>query len=140
MSYAADSKAKMPSLLFPTIHPQKIELCLQLTNPIDELFFLKVREALELSSKFNISIMDSEHEVLVPFDVDILPFPATNVEEVVFLKQFECALWENSLLFDAVFSIYHPMYVKANNELNLKVADYLLNQLMVKENEIGKVV
>ncbi|GKC35759.1 retrotransposon protein, putative, ty1-copia subclass, partial [Tanacetum coccineum] len=123
--------------------PKLKESIFQLNESIDEEFFLKMREALELSSKFNVTIFSS-CGVLVPFDIDdvktILPFPATSVEELVFIKQFDNAFWENSLLFDAVFSICHPIYVKANNELNLKVASYLLNQLMVKENEIGKVV
>ncbi|GKB75357.1 hypothetical protein Tco_0942252 [Tanacetum coccineum] len=141
--YTHESTTLPPSLLFPISPPQKIELSLQLNESIDEEFFLKMREALELSSKFNVTIFSS-CGVLVPFDIDdvktILLFLATSVEELVFIKQFDNAFWENSLLFDAVFSICHPIYVKANNELNLKVASYLLNQLMVKENEIGKVV
>ncbi|GKB34089.1 hypothetical protein Tco_0879031 [Tanacetum coccineum] len=131
-----------PSLLFSTIPPQQIELALTLDDSIDELFFLNMREVLELSSKFNVTII-SNFGVQLPFDIDyvrtILPFPATSVEELV-LKQFDNNLWENSLLFDAVFSVCRPMYVKANNKLNLKVANYSLNQLMVQENEIGEVV
>ncbi|GJX05050.1 hypothetical protein Tco_0190966 [Tanacetum coccineum] len=134
--------ALSPSLLFSTIPPQQIELALTLDDSIDKLFFLNMREALELSSKFNVTII-SNFGVQLPFDIDyvrtILPFPATSVEELV-LKQFDNNLWENSLLFDAVFSVCRPMYVKANNKLNLKVANYSLNQLMVQENEIREVV
>nr|GEV28201.1 hypothetical protein [Tanacetum cinerariifolium] len=123
----------MPTLLFLTIPPKQIELSLRLYNPIDELFFIKMREALELSSKFNINILAYGDGVLVPaFNIDdmrtILPFPATIFEELVFfITDINSVLWENSLLFDAFFSICHPIYVKANTELTLTVANYFLS-------------
>ncbi|GKD07116.1 hypothetical protein Tco_1186801, partial [Tanacetum coccineum] len=40
-----------PTVLFPTIAPEKIELRLELIHPIDHMFILKMRETLELSSK-----------------------------------------------------------------------------------------
>ncbi|GJZ79564.1 hypothetical protein Tco_0644401 [Tanacetum coccineum] len=122
----------MPTLWFLTIPPKQIELSLRLYNPIDELFFLKMREALELSSKFNINILAYGDGVLVPaFNIDdmrtILPFSATIVEELVFFITINSVLWENSLLFDAFFSICHPIYVKTNTELTLRVANYFLS-------------
>jgi hypothetical protein len=101
--YTHKSKT-IPSLLFPTVPPEQIELSLRLDNPIDEFFFLEMREALEVSSKFNIHIWGSEDAVLVPFNIDdlrtIFPLPATSVEELVFATQYNRVLWENSLLFD----------------------------------------
>ncbi|GKD64673.1 hypothetical protein Tco_1306781, partial [Tanacetum coccineum] len=131
LCYSHTSMA-MPTLLFLTIPPKQIELSLRLYNPIDELFFLKMREALELSSKFNINILAYGDGVLVPaFNIDdmrtILPFPATIVEELVFFITINSVLWENSLLFDAFFSICHPIYVKTNTELTLRVANYFLS-------------
>ncbi|GKA85978.1 hypothetical protein Tco_0807632 [Tanacetum coccineum] len=66
--------------------------CLFLTLddiPMDELFFLKMREALKLSSKFNIVINGGYRlGVLAPFNIDdvrtMVSFPATNVEELYF--------------------------------------------------------
>ncbi|GKA65392.1 F-box protein-like protein, partial [Tanacetum coccineum] len=66
----------MPSLVFPTIAPEQIKLTLILNNPVDRLFFLKMRETLDLSSKFNIEIkfnIDIRRfgsGVLLPFNID----------------------------------------------------------------------
>ncbi|GJY89628.1 F-box protein-like protein [Tanacetum coccineum] len=94
----------MPSLLFPTMAPEQIELSVMLNDPIDHLLFLKMRETLNLSSKFNIAIQ-SNFVALVPFNIDDVrtrvPFPATNVEKLLFET---CYLWDSLLLFDAFFS------------------------------------
>ncbi|GJT15620.1 hypothetical protein Tco_0874326 [Tanacetum coccineum] len=126
----------VPSLLFPTIAPKQIKIHLMLKNPNDHLFFLKMRETLKLSSKFNIVICCVRRGVrLVPFNIDdvrsMVPFPATNVEQLLFLTVPNEGLWENSLIFDGVFPICHPMYVKSDYELRLKVANYFL-KLIVK--------
>ncbi|GKG44941.1 hypothetical protein Tco_0495019, partial [Tanacetum coccineum] len=60
----------MPSLLFPTIAPEQIELTQMVNDRIDHLFFLKLREALNISSKFKIVIRSNEDAVLVPFNID----------------------------------------------------------------------
>ncbi|GJV86906.1 F-box protein-like protein [Tanacetum coccineum] len=47
----------VPILLFTTTPPEQIELLFSLRISIDESFFLKLREALKLSSKFNIQMI-----------------------------------------------------------------------------------
>ncbi|GJX40571.1 hypothetical protein Tco_0255561, partial [Tanacetum coccineum] len=110
----------VPIILFTTTPPEQ-----------DESFFLKLREALKLSSKFNIQMSGFRFGVSDLFNVDdvktIVSHPATNVEQLL-LKQHtnNNVSWENSLLLDAVFSICHPIYAKTNDQLRLRVAKYLL--------------
>ncbi|GJY15487.1 F-box protein-like protein [Tanacetum coccineum] len=117
----------LPSLLFPTIVPEQIELYLVVNDPIDHLFFLKLREYLNLSSKFNIVIRSFEDDVLVPFIIDDVRtrvlFPATNVK----------------LSFETVVSGYQPLYVEAHLHMRLKAADYFLNliDMGVTQNKSG---
>ncbi|GJU36212.1 hypothetical protein Tco_1184566 [Tanacetum coccineum] len=121
----------VPILLFTTTPPEQIELLFSLRISIDESFFLKLREALKLSSKFNIQMSGFRFGVSDLFNVDdvktIVSHPATNVEQLL-LKQHtnNNVSWENSLLLDAVFSICHPIYAKTNDQLRLRVAKYLL--------------
>lgn len=135
----------IPSFLFPSIAPEQIELIMMLDDHIDHTFFLKMRETLNLSSNFKIVIQSFGYTVLVPFNIDdvrkMVPFPATNVEKLSFVTFFNRGFWENSLVFDAFFSICDPMYVKTCYHLRLKVANYFL-KLMAKgvmENNNGKV-
>nr|GEW13326.1 hypothetical protein [Tanacetum cinerariifolium] len=131
----------MPSLLFPSMAPEQIELSVMFNDPIDHLLFLKMRETLNLSSKFNIAIQ-SNFVALVPFNIDDVrtrvPFPATNVEKRLFET---CYLWDSSLLFDAFFSICQPMYVEARLQVRFKVADYFLKLIKegARKNKTGKV-
>nr|GEU71607.1 hypothetical protein [Tanacetum cinerariifolium] len=71
---------------------KKIELSLRLNDSINEEFFLTMREALELSSKFSVTVFSS-CGVLLPFDIDdvrtILSFPATSVEELTYFIKRE---------------------------------------------------
>ncbi|GJW04215.1 F-box protein-like protein [Tanacetum coccineum] len=134
----------MPSLLFPTIAPGKIELTLVVNKPIDQLFFLKLREYLNLSSKFNILIRSFEDDVLVPFNIDdvrtTVLFSATNIEKLSFETCRDDGLVENSvLLFDALFSICQPLYVEAHLHMRLKAADYFLKliDMGVMKNKSG---
>ncbi|GJW84301.1 hypothetical protein Tco_0157446, partial [Tanacetum coccineum] len=66
-------------------HPMSIEV---VNRRIDHLFFLEFREAVNLSSKFNIVIRSFEYAVLEPFNIDDLRtrvlFPPTNVEKLSF--------------------------------------------------------
>nr|GEW59534.1 acyl carrier protein 1, chloroplastic-like [Tanacetum cinerariifolium] len=87
----------------------------------------KLRETLDLSSKFNIEIkfnIDIRRfgsGVLLPFNIDDVrtgvQYPATNVEKLTLGMLANEGLWENSLLFDAVFdavfSICHPIFTMA---------------------------
>ncbi|GJV86901.1 hypothetical protein Tco_1530839 [Tanacetum coccineum] len=121
----------VPILLFTTTPPEQIKLLFSLRISIDESFFLKLREALKLSSKFNIQMSGFRFGVSDLFNIDdvktIVSYPATNVEQLL-LKQHtnNNVSWENSLLLDAVFSICHPIYAKTNEQLRLRVAKYLL--------------
>ncbi|GKA41601.1 hypothetical protein Tco_0734261 [Tanacetum coccineum] len=139
------ASSEIPSLLFTAIPPEQIELFLTLDDiPMDESFFLKMREALKLSSKFNIVINGGYRlGVLAPFNIDdvrtMVPFPATNVEELYFETRVNEVLWENSLLFDAVFSICHPMYVKADYEVRLTVTNYFLKLILEGVMEICEI-
>ncbi|GJT74217.1 F-box protein-like protein [Tanacetum coccineum] len=78
----------MPSLLFPTVAPEQIEVRLRLSNPIDHWLFLNIWETLNLSSKFNIEIQTFDTAAQVPFKIDDVrtrvPFPATNVKNLSF--------------------------------------------------------
>ncbi|GJV46603.1 F-box protein-like protein [Tanacetum coccineum] len=134
----------MPSLRFPTIVPAQIELTLVVNRPIDDLFFIKLRECLNLSSKFNIVIRSFESAVLEPFSIDDVRlrvlFPATNVKKLSFETFSDDGLVENSVyLFDALFSICQPLYVEAHLQMRLKAADYFLEltDMGVTENKSG---
>ena len=133
----------MPSLLFPTIAPEQLELTLMVNRPIDHLVFLKLREYLNLSSKFNIVIRSLEDYVL-SFNIDNVRtrvlFLATNVEKLSIESFEEDGLVENSvLLFDTLFSICQPLYVEAHLQMRLKAADYFLKliDMGVTENKSG---
>ncbi|GKC60157.1 hypothetical protein Tco_1087755 [Tanacetum coccineum] len=114
-------------------------------DPINHLFFLELREALNLSSNFNIVILSHEDAVLVPFNIDDVRtrvlFPATNVEKLSFetFTSDDGLLEKSVLLFDAFFSICHPLYVEAHLQMRLKVAGYFLKliDLGVKGNKSG---
>ena len=70
-----------------------------------------------------------------------VPFPATNIEKRSFETCFNNGLWDNSVLFDAFFSICQPMYVEAHLQLRLKVANYFLKLIKegARKNKTGKV-
>lgn len=107
----------IPSLLFANIAPDHIELTLELKNPIDQSFFLKMRELLNLSSNFKIDITT---ECTVPFNIDIddvrrrITFPAMNVEQLTLRTNLDKGLREHSLFLDAVFLTCQPNYFEAN--------------------------
>ncbi|GJY49103.1 F-box protein-like protein [Tanacetum coccineum] len=132
-----------PSLFFPTIVPEQINLTLVMYKPVDHLFFIKLREYLNLSSKFNIVIRSFEYAVLVPFNIDDLRtrvlFPTTNVEKLSFETCRDDGLVNSVLLFDALFSICQPLYVEAHLQMRLKAADYFLKliDMGVMENKSG---
>ncbi|GKD00748.1 hypothetical protein Tco_1463882 [Tanacetum coccineum] len=107
----------MATLLFPSGTPAHIHLILRFLkkDPIDLSFFLKVRKALDLSSNFHIETIDD----FVPSNIDLddlrrmVPFPARNVQQLLFGKHWAKKLWKHSPLLDFLFSICYPCYVKA---------------------------
>ncbi|GKF18609.1 hypothetical protein Tco_0063527 [Tanacetum coccineum] len=114
-----------PTFLFPTIAPEKIELRLELIHPIDHMFILKMRETLELSSKFSIEIKSNLSTFIVPFDIDDARTPVTNVEKLLFVRFPPTNLRDESLLIDALFSIFRPNQVEVSYPLAHNVANYL---------------
>ncbi|GKB22725.1 F-box protein-like protein [Tanacetum coccineum] len=124
-----------PTFLFPTIVPEKIELRLKLIHPIDHMFILKMRETLEISSKFSIEIKSNLSTFIVPFDIDDARTPATNVEKLLFVRFPPTNLRDKSLLIDALFSICRPNQVEVSRLLAHNVANYL----SVVEKKTGNV-
>ena len=80
---------KMPTLLFPTNTPEHITLILKFYDPnhLDLSFFMKMREALSLSSSFDIEIINLYMRLNIDLD-DLrrrVPlFPARNVQQLSF--------------------------------------------------------
>ncbi|KAL7602521.1 hypothetical protein Lser_V15G22173 [Lactuca serriola] len=113
----------MPSLSFPvsnTLEDITFELCVNAS--FGASFFLKMREALELSLSSKYHVYIKSHTPLLPFDMDVLDDlkaslhfpPATNVETLSFVTTLDECLWEeNSPFFDAFFEICHPKLVSA---------------------------
>ncbi|GKD18910.1 F-box protein-like protein [Tanacetum coccineum] len=124
-----------PTFLFPTAAPEKIELRLKLIHPIDHMFILKMRETLEISSKFSIEIKSNLSTFIVPFDIDDARTPATNVEKLLFVRFPPTNLRDKSLLIDALFSICRPNQVEVSRLLAHNVANYL----SVVEKKTGNV-
>ncbi|GKB20367.1 F-box protein-like protein [Tanacetum coccineum] len=123
---------KMPSLLFPTKTPEHIKLLLKFkkSNPTDRSFFLKMREALNLASNFDIAI---KTKGLVPLKIDLedlirrAPFPARNVQQLSFKICLNEHLLKLSPLFDLFFSVCYPRHVNAY----YKNGNNYLHELMV---------
>ncbi|GJT47307.1 F-box protein-like protein [Tanacetum coccineum] len=106
----------IPKLSFPNIVPKQINLKLLLNGPVDHLFFLKMREALSLSSGFDIEISYWSSDIVVPLNIDIdnlrrkVPYPATNVRQLLVEIDFEERMGEYLQFIDTFFSICHPNY------------------------------
>ncbi|KAL7604145.1 hypothetical protein Lser_V15G15054 [Lactuca serriola] len=109
----------MPRLLFPEIVLEEIQIELSLIRrPMDNSFFLKMREAFTLSRKCDIQIQI--HGILasdINLDLDDqrrrVPFPAMNVQRVSLRTFSDDGLWrDSSPFFDAFFMICHPKHVE----------------------------
>ncbi|GKE93559.1 hypothetical protein Tco_1574654, partial [Tanacetum coccineum] len=107
-------------LVFPAIVPEHIKLTYSSWEPTGHLFFLKMRETLNLSSKFEINIKHDILDLVVPLGIDIddlrrmVSYPVTNVQ----LSLETCLdehVWEQSRFFDAFFSIFRPNYIRSSN-------------------------
>ncbi|CAH1441501.1 unnamed protein product [Lactuca virosa] len=126
----------MPSLLFPISTLHKTTFSMILYKPLDASFFLKMREALALSSECKINI-SKDYEP--PSDIDIddlrtrLPFPpANNVRRLVFETNKDECLWEHSQFFDAFFEICHPKKVVAKPDVHFRHTNHFC-KLMLRE-------
>ncbi|KAI3511890.1 hypothetical protein L1887_19050 [Cichorium endivia] len=108
----------LPSFLFPVSTLNQTTFNLDLGMPLDASFFLKMREALTLSTKCEVCIT-ADNFIKRTSDIDLddlrtrLPFPpANNVQRLEFqMIDDECR--PRSPFLDAFFEICHPKYVFA---------------------------
>ncbi|KAI3524597.1 hypothetical protein L1887_03256 [Cichorium endivia] len=135
--FSFDGHTTMPSLLFPVstlIKQTRFSL-----NPgfhFDASFFLKMREALAISSNCYINInLDPGPP---PGDIDIddirarLPFPpAMNVRQLTIVILGNRSKWEYSPFIDAFFEICHPKHVSKTGNFCSADKNYFCN-LMLK--------
>ncbi|KAI3506263.1 hypothetical protein L1887_28620 [Cichorium endivia] len=125
----------MPNLSFPiSTTLEEITFRLRLDKPFGASFFLKMREALELSSKCDIYIT-----TYGPPDMDLddlktrLRFPpAMNVQKLSLVTCKDECLWERSLFCDAFFEICHPKLVLANPDIMFEQNNHFC-KLMLRE-------
>ncbi|GJT78671.1 F-box protein-like protein [Tanacetum coccineum] len=131
----------VPSLSFPIIAPEEIKLRLNLKKTVDRSFFIKMREALSLSSKFYIDIEDSSHHALVSSKTKVddlrrrVSFPVTNVQQLSVTTFSDERPRKRALFFDAFFSICHPSYVKLKGN---KCFTKMMVKEMIKNPRNGK--
>nr|GEX20437.1 hypothetical protein [Tanacetum cinerariifolium] len=122
----------VPSLSFPITAPEEIKLRLYLKKTVDRSFFIKMREALSLSSKFDIDIKDSSHHALVCLETEVddlrrrVSFPVNNVQQLSVTTFSDEQPRKLAQFFDAFFSICHPSYVKL-------IGNECFTQMMAKE-------
>ncbi|GKC75546.1 F-box protein-like protein [Tanacetum coccineum] len=98
----------VPSLKFSAIVPKQIKLVHRVYSyGFDDSFFPKIREALMLTSEFDIKI-GLERFDLVDINVDDVrrgvKFPATNVEHLTVETYIDSGLWDHSPFFDTFFT------------------------------------
>ncbi|KAL4582448.1 hypothetical protein LXL04_006997 [Taraxacum kok-saghyz] len=129
----------LPNLLFPiSTSLRKIELSLRVNLPIDASFFVKMREALTIAPKCNICITYHNFGI-IQLDIDMADLrrrllfpPATNVQQLEFVTNWDDCLWERSPFFDAFFEICHPMHVIARPDTHFRRKNHF-SRLMLKE-------
>ncbi|XP_071712094.1 uncharacterized protein [Rutidosis leptorrhynchoides] len=101
----------IPSLLFPSSYvPEYINLELDLWDPVDHSFYLRMRELLDISSKFDIKIVCYKKEVNNDVDDDgeiRFPIPSTNVQQLTCITKSHK---EPKMLFK-LLTICHPKYL-----------------------------
>ncbi|GJT37938.1 acyl carrier protein 1, chloroplastic-like protein [Tanacetum coccineum] len=116
---------------------EQFELHMMLVDAIDDMFFLKMRAALNLSSKFKIEL--ECYGFMVPFDIDDvrrrITFPATNVEKLLLVEYSPENSLDKSLLIDVLFSICRPNQVEVSYDFAHNVANYF----SVVEKKTGNV-
>ncbi|XP_071712293.1 putative F-box/LRR-repeat protein At5g02930 [Rutidosis leptorrhynchoides] len=131
----------MPSLLFPSSNAlENIEIEVETGDPIDHSFFLMMREALNLSNKFDIKIGYWINETLL-IDVNDLeirfPIPYTNVQHLFFYTLAGKHLPGHQIVIDALLSICRPKYVTIHGdsvkEFSRKFFKLVISQIMAKK-------
>ncbi|KAI3521675.1 hypothetical protein L1887_11147 [Cichorium endivia] len=139
LGFFSFSGTTMPSLLFPAIVVEQIqiELSLSISRPLKDSFFLKMREALKLSSKCDIKI-DDIRPLDSDFDLDDLrrriPFPAMNVQQLLFIAD---PVEGVSSFFDALFFICHPKHVVVSFPNSFNQFWMLMREVMEKKTTKG---
>ncbi|GKD75939.1 F-box protein-like protein [Tanacetum coccineum] len=129
----------IPRLMFPTIVPEQIKLTYSSWEPTGHSFFLKMRETLNLSSKFEINIKDDTLDSVVPLDIDVddlrsmVSCPVTDVQLSLETRLDE-QVWEQSRFFDAFFSICRPNYVRTSNLVIKKMMEW--NKTDIKDVQL----
>ncbi|GJV18866.1 putative F-box/LRR-repeat protein isoform X2 [Tanacetum coccineum] len=120
---------KLPGLLFLTTPPKQVKLCFGSWEYLDHSYFLKMREALNSSSKFDIYIESCILDSLVhlnDIDVDDLRrrvlFSVRNIELELETRLDEHT-WEQSRFFDAFFLICHPSYIRCRYHVIRKMME-----------------
>nr|GEV40044.1 hypothetical protein [Tanacetum cinerariifolium] len=120
---------KIPAILFRTTAPEQVKLTFDSRETLGHSYFLKIREALNSSSKFDINIRSANLDSLVRrlnIDVDDLKrrvlFPVGNVQLVLETCLDELA-WEQSQFFDAFFLICHPSYIRSSYQVIRKMME-----------------
>ncbi|CAI9262515.1 unnamed protein product [Lactuca saligna] len=139
----------MPSLLFPDSTLEQIDFRLGLDiDRVDASFFLKMREALMLSSKSSkLHKTTFNHDRPLPLEIDIddlrtrQPFPpATNLQKLSFETIGDDCLWECSLFFQAFFEICHLKQVTSWPVTMLKDKNHFCElMLQVLEKNSSKI-
>ncbi|GJT47308.1 F-box protein-like protein [Tanacetum coccineum] len=140
------STTSMAKVLFQSMVPEQIdvEMNLDIISIHDYSLFLNMREALNIPSRFNIEINFSRidnHPRPPMLDVNYLRrrvlFPATNVQQLSIKTNPDERLWEHSPIFDALFWICHPKYVKICRHVPFKEDNYfwklVVNWMMEKK-------
>ncbi|GKB56022.1 putative F-box/LRR-repeat protein isoform X2 [Tanacetum coccineum] len=140
------STTSMAKVLFQSMVPEQIdvEMNLDIISIHDYSLFLNMREALNIPSRFNIEINFSRidnHPRPPMLDVNYLRrrvlFPATNVQQLSIKTNPDERLWEHSPIFDALFWICHPKYVKICRHVPFKENNYfwklVVNWMMEKK-------
>lgn len=135
-----DGDTTIPSLLFPVSTPIKqTRFSLNPEFPFDASFFLKMREALAISSNCCININLTRGPP--PWDIDIddirarLPIPpAMNVQQLTIDTWWNRSKSEYFPFIDAFFEICHPKHVYVRGDFCSADKNYFCN-VMLKEKK-----
>ncbi|GKD80534.1 F-box/LRR-repeat protein-like protein [Tanacetum coccineum] len=118
---------KIPGILFRTSAPKQVKLTFDSWETLGHSYFLKIREALNSSSKFDINIRSANLDSLVRrlnIDVDDLRrrvlFPVVGNVELVLETCLDEHAWEQSRFFDAFFLICHPSYIRSSYQAKIQ--------------------
>ncbi|GKA66579.1 hypothetical protein Tco_0766387 [Tanacetum coccineum] len=124
-----DYTGTIPScLLFRTTAPEQVKVTFNQWEYLGRSYFLKMREALDLSSKFDINIRSANLDSVVCVNIDVddlrrrVLFPVGNVQLTLATDLDEQA-WKKSQFFDAFFFICHPSYIRSSYQVIRKMME-----------------